>query len=158
VGRRLARARRIAAHRRTMLAAFAVSVLFLALYVLHKASRGFEHTPFHAEGVARAAYLALLVSHVALAMAVPPLALALIWLGARGRIDRHRRLARRAWPIWMYVSVTGVVIYALLYHLNPAPSSGAARVAPAPAVGHFVQRIRDDAAARPHLVEPPQVR
>jgi len=119
-GRLLARAHRVAAHRLHMTAAFAVSTLFLFLYVLHKWSRGFENTTFHAEGLAKAAYLALLFSHVTLAIAVPPLAIGLIVLGVRGRVARHRRLARWAWPIWMYVSVTGVVIYALLYHLNPS--------------------------------------
>jgi len=102
-----------------MLAAFALSSLFLVLYVAHKAARSFENTPFHAEGAARVAYLALLASHVTLAIAIPPLAIALVALGLRGRIARHRRLARIAWPIWMYVSVTGVAIYFLLYHLNP---------------------------------------
>jgi uncharacterized membrane protein YozB (DUF420 family) len=121
VGRRLARAGRISAHRRTMLAAFAVSSLFLALYVLHKASRGFESTTLHVAGAAKVAYLVLLFSHVALAMAVPPLAVALIALGLRDRRERHRRLARVAWPIWMYVSATGVLIYLLLYQLNPGP-------------------------------------
>jgi putative membrane protein len=128
VGRRLARARRIAAHRRAMLSAFAVSSLFLALYVTSKALAGFESLSFRAEGAARLAYLVLLLSHIALAAAVPPLAIALVALGLRGRIDRHRRLARVAWPIWMYVSLTGVVIYVLLYHLNPtggaSPSLG----------------------------------
>lgn len=118
-GRLLARAHRVAAHRLHMTAAFAVSSLFLVLYVAHKWSRDFENTTFHAAGLAKAAYLALLASHVVLAIAVPPLAIALIALGARGRIERHRRLARWAWPVWMYVSVTGVVIYVLLYHLNP---------------------------------------
>ena len=66
-------------------------------------------------------YLVLLFSHVVLAATVPVLAITLITLGLRGRIDRHRRLARWAWPIWMYVSVTGVAIYMLLYQLNPAP-------------------------------------
>jgi uncharacterized membrane protein YozB (DUF420 family) len=121
IGRRHARAGRISAHRRTMLAAFAVSSLFLALYVLHKAALGFASTTFHAEGAARLAYLVLLASHVTLAMAVPVLAVSLIVLGLRDRRERHRRLARIAWPIWMYVSATGVVIYVLLYHLNPAP-------------------------------------
>jgi uncharacterized membrane protein YozB (DUF420 family) len=119
-GRALARRGEIASHRATMLAALAVSTLFLASYVLHKVSRDFENTTFHAVGLAKAAYLALLVSHVTLAMAVPPLALTLVVLGLRGRIARHRRLARVAWPIWMYVSVTGVAIYVLLYHLNPS--------------------------------------
>ena len=120
VGRRLARRGRLVAHRRTMLAAFALSSLFLVLYVAHKAARSFENTPFHAEGAARAAWLALLASHVTLAMTIPPLAIALVALGLRGSFVRHKRLARVAWPIWMYVSVTGVAIYFLLYHLNPA--------------------------------------
>jgi len=123
-GRLLARAHRVAEHRLTMAAAFAVSTLFLALYLVHKWSRGFENTTFHAVGTAKAAYLALLLSHVTLASAVPPLAIALITLAVRGQVERHRRLARWAWPIWMYVSVTGVVIYALLYHLNPVPQPG----------------------------------
>ena len=121
-GRQLARARRLDAHRRTMIAAFAVSSLFLALYVLHKASRDFENTKFHVEGIAQAAYLALLFSHVVLAITVPPLAITLITLGLRGRFERHRRIARWAWPIWLYVSVTGVAIYLLLYPLNPVPA------------------------------------
>lgn len=119
-GRALARRGEIAAHRATMLGAFAVSTLFLISYVIHKVSRHFESTTFHAVGLAKAAYLTLLFSHVALAMAVPPLALTLIFFGLRGQIARHRRLARFAWPVWMYVSVTGVVIYVLLYRLNPA--------------------------------------
>ena len=119
-GRRLARRRDVPRHRRTMSAAFAVSTLFLVLYVAHKAARGFEHTPFHGEGLAKAGYLVLLMSHLSLAMLVPPLAVALIALGLRGRAATHRRLARFAWPVWMYVSVTGVAIYLVLYHLNPA--------------------------------------
>jgi hypothetical protein len=115
-----------------MLSAFAVSSLFLALYVLHKASRGFESTTFQVEGAARVAYLVLLFTHVTLAMTVPPLAVALVALGLSDRRERHRRLARIAWPIWMYVSVTGVVIYLLLYHLHPAPpESRSGRVLPA---------------------------
>ena len=119
VGRRLARQGRIEAHRRVMLSAFCVSSLFLVLYVLHKAWRNFENTPFHAEGVARVAYLAMLFSHVSLAMTVPVLAIVMIRLGLSDRREAHRRLARFAWPIWMYVSLTGILIYALLYHLNP---------------------------------------
>jgi uncharacterized membrane protein YozB (DUF420 family) len=119
VGRRFARSGRLVAHRRTMLTAFALSSLFLVLYVAHKAARNFENTPFHAEGAARVAYLTLLASHVTLAMAIPPLAITLVTLGLRGRFASHRRLARLAWPVWMYVSVTGVMVYVLLYHLNP---------------------------------------
>ncbi|MEE2672740.1 MAG: DUF420 domain-containing protein [Myxococcota bacterium] len=118
-GRRLVKQGRIQAHRRVMLSAFGVSSLFLFFYVSHKVSRGFENTTFHAEGAAKLAYLALLFSHVVLAATVPVLAILLIRLGLRDERPKHRRLARIAWPIWMYVSVTGVVIYVLLYHLNP---------------------------------------
>jgi uncharacterized membrane protein YozB (DUF420 family) len=119
-GRRLARAHRIDAHRRTMIAAFTVSSLFLAFYLLHKASRGFESTTLHVAPAAKAAYLVMLASHVLLAMTVPVFAILLIRHGLAGRIAEHRRLARIAWPIWIYVSVTGVLIYLLLYQWNPA--------------------------------------
>jgi len=119
VGRRLARAGRVDAHRRVMLSAFGVSTLFLALYVSRKLVFGLESTAFGAAGAAQAAYLALLASHVLLAMAVPVLAILLVRLGLQDRRAAHRRLARWAWPVWMYVSVTGVVIYLLLYHANP---------------------------------------
>lgn len=120
-GRALVKRGLIETHRRVMLAAFAVSSVFLASYVAHKVSRSFESTTFNAAGAVKTAYLTLLVSHVALAALVPFLALALIRFGLRGEIARHRRLARVAWPIWLYVSITGVVIYVLLYHLNPPP-------------------------------------
>lgn len=120
-GRSLARRHAVEAHKWTMLAAFAVSSVFLVLYVAHKASRNFENTTFHAEGIAKLAYLAVLASHVSLATTVPVFAIALIVLGARGHVERHRRLARVAWPIWLYVSITGVGIYVVLYHLNPTP-------------------------------------
>ncbi|MGI9590956.1 MAG: DUF420 domain-containing protein [Myxococcota bacterium] len=122
IGRSLARRRRLAEHRRVMIAAFCVSSLFLVSYLVHKFARDFENTTFHATGLAKTAYLALLASHVSLAMTVPVLASILVVLGLRGSFARHRRIARWAWPIWMYVSVTGVAIYVLLYHLNPAPS------------------------------------
>jgi uncharacterized membrane protein YozB (DUF420 family) len=121
VGRSLARRGRLDAHRRAMLAAFVTSSLFLVSYLIHKISRRFEHTTFHAEGAAQVVYLAILATHVALAMAVPVLAIALIALGLRDDRARHRRLARLAWPIWIYVSVTGVLIYLMLHPLNPPP-------------------------------------
>lgn len=120
-GRALVKRGRVDAHRRVMLAAFGVSSVFLASYVAHKVSRSFENTTYHAVGAAKTAYLALLASHVALAALVPFFAIALIRFGLRGELARHRRLARFAWPIWLYVSVTGVAIYLLLYPLNPPP-------------------------------------
>jgi uncharacterized membrane protein YozB (DUF420 family) len=121
VGRLRVRRGDVPGHRRAMLQAFAVSCAFLVLYVLHKAGRGFENTPYNGEGALRIFYLAMLASHVLLAMAVPVLALLLIRFGLGGRIAQHRRLARFAWPIWLYVSVTGVAIFLMLYPLNPAP-------------------------------------
>ena len=138
-GRRLARAQRFDAHRRVMIAAFAVSSLFLVLYVAHKTSRGFVNTAFHAEGAALVAYRVMLFTHVVLAMTVPVLAVALVALGVSGRRESHRRLARFAWPIWVYVSVTGVLIYLLLYQLNPAPAPASS--SPANSIG-----FRADAA------------
>ena len=119
IGRMLIKRGRVEAHRKVMLSAFGVSALFLTFYVAHKASKGFTNTTFNVEGVAKAAYLVLLSTHLVLAMAVPVLAILLIRWGLRDERARHRRLARVAWPIWMYVSVTGVAIYFLLYHLNP---------------------------------------
>jgi len=121
VGRGLARRGEVERHRLVMIAAFGVSSLFLVLYVGHKVSRNFENTTFNAEGWAKIAYLVLLGSHVLLAMTVPLIAIALIRLGLRDDRARHRRLARIGWPIWMYVSVTGVAIYLLLYPFNPSP-------------------------------------
>jgi len=118
-GRGLARRGEVERHKRVMLAAFAVSSVFLVSYLTHKFARSFENTTFNVEGPAKLAYLALLGSHVLLAMSVPVFAIALIRLGTRGERERHRRLARIAWPIWIYVSVTGVLIYLLLYLFNP---------------------------------------
>ena len=121
LGRHLVRQGRVEAHRRVMLSAFGVSSLFLVFYVTHKIWRGFEHTAYHGVGAARTAYLAILGTHLVLAMTVPFLALALIRLGLSDRRAEHRRLARFAWPVWVYVSVTGIVIYGMLYHWNPVP-------------------------------------
>jgi len=114
------RRRNLAAHRACMLAAFAVSVLFLACYLVYHAHAGSR--PFAGQGWIRPIYFVLLVSHIVLAAAIVPLALTTIYRGLsayRGlpaQIDRHKRLARRTLPIWLYVSVTGVIVYVLLYH------------------------------------------
>jgi putative membrane protein len=119
IGRWLIRRGDVLRHRMVMMAAFAVSSLFLLLYVSHKVSRNFENTTFNAEGWAKTAYLVLLASHVLLAMTIPFIAIALIRYGLKDDRSRHRRLARFGWPLWIYVSVTGVVIYLLLYPFNP---------------------------------------
>ena len=106
-------------HKRLMLSAFAVSSVFLASYVTHKASRDFENTTYNAVGLAKTLYLLMLATHIPLAAAVPVMALFLIRFGLTDQRERHRRLARWAWPIWIYVGVTGVLIYLVLYHWNP---------------------------------------
>ena len=119
-GRRLILRGEVERHKRVMMSAFGVSSLFLLLYVSHKVSRNFENTTLNVEGWAKSAYLVLLGSHALLAMTVPVLAIVLIRLGLRDDRAKHRRVARIAWPVWMYVSVTGVLIYLLLYPFNPA--------------------------------------
>jgi uncharacterized membrane protein YozB (DUF420 family) len=119
VGRWLIRRGDVLRHRIVMMAAFAVSSLFLLLYVSHKVSRNFENTTFNAEGWAKTVYLVLLASHVLLAMTIPLFAVALIRYGLKDDRARHRRLARIGWPLWIYVSLTGVLIYLLLYPFNP---------------------------------------
>ena len=96
-----------------MVTAFLTSTLFLASYLTYHAAK--LHTPFTGQGPIRTVYFALLISHVILAITVVPMALLLLWWASRARFDRHRRLARWALPIWLYVSVTGVVVYLMLY-------------------------------------------
>ncbi|MCC7417634.1 MAG: DUF420 domain-containing protein [Acidobacteria bacterium] len=112
-GYALIRQKRIAQHRKVMLAAFAASALFLASYVVYHAQVG--SVRFTREGVVRPVYFTLLLTHVVLAAAVPPLALVTLFRGLSGRYDRHRRIARWTLPSWLYVSVTGVLVYVLLY-------------------------------------------
>ncbi len=123
VGVRLIRRRRETAHKRTMLAAFAVSVVFLVCYLTYHqllfVNEGKHGKEFAGPAAIRPAYLALLISHVALAAAVPVLALVTIYHGYRDNRAKHVRIARWTYPIWLYVSITGVLIYALLYHVYP---------------------------------------
>lgn len=106
------------AHRMAMIAAFAVSTLFLACYLSYHALVG--HVPFAGRGPVRMVYFTILISHILLAVTVPVLAVAMFALASRGRWEAHRRLGRITLPIWLYVSVTGVVIYLMLYHFYPA--------------------------------------
>ncbi len=110
--------RQIAAHRAFMVAAFVVSVLFLSSYVVYHFSTRVI-TPFAGTGVWRTIYYALLISHSVLAAIVPILAVITLWRAVRGNFRRHRSVARWTFPVWLYVSVTGVLIYAMLYHLFP---------------------------------------
>ena len=111
-------------HRRLMLTAFAVSAAFLACYLYyHFVVTGGQPTEFRGAGWSRSAYLTLLASHTVLAAVNLPMVLRTLWLAHRGRFESHRRLARWTFPIWLYVSVTGVAVYVVLYHLNPEPLS-----------------------------------
>jgi uncharacterized membrane protein YozB (DUF420 family) len=105
----------VRAHRAAMVAAFVTSAVFLACYLTYHWLVG--HVPFRGVGTVRTVYFAILISHILLAVAVPVLALRMFFLAWKGRWEAHRRLGRWTMPIWLYVSVTGVVIYAMLYHL-----------------------------------------
>jgi len=109
------RARRIAAHRAAMLAATAVSIAFLISYLTYHAQAG--STRFQGSGAIRALYFSILLTHTVLAAIVPILVVICLWFAFRRQFDRHRRIARWTWPIWMYVSVTGVAVYWMLYRL-----------------------------------------
>jgi uncharacterized membrane protein YozB (DUF420 family) len=104
-------------HKQLMLAAFAVSVVFLGCYLTYHLTN--PPALFHGHGFARPVYFAILISHVVLAATVPFLAGATIYLGLKDRRIAHRKLAKLTWPIWFYVSVTGVVVYLMLYILYP---------------------------------------
>jgi uncharacterized membrane protein YozB (DUF420 family) len=112
------RRKRIAAHRRCMLSAVVTSCLFLISYLTYHFSAQ-AVTRFTAEGWVRPVYFAILISHIILAVVIVPLVLVTLVRALRERFDQHRRIARWTWPLWMYVSVTGVIIYVMLYHLYP---------------------------------------
>ncbi len=107
---------RVTAHRNTMIAALACSVLFLTSYLVYHAQVG--SVRFQGTGWVRTLYLGILLTHTVLAATVPFLAGTLVYFAWRGRFDRHAALARRALPIWLYVSVTGVVVYWMLYRME----------------------------------------
>jgi uncharacterized membrane protein YozB (DUF420 family) len=111
----LVRRRRLEDHRRVMLAAFGVSTLFLVSYVTYHANAGSR--PFPGRGAIRAVYFTILISHIVLAAAILPLALITLSRALRQQFDRHVPIARWTLPLWLYVSVTGVIVYLMLYQL-----------------------------------------
>ncbi len=113
VGYVLIRARRIEQHRACMLAAFGTSSLFLASYLVYHAQVG--SVPFTRQGVVRPLYFTILITHVTLAATVLPLAIVTLSRGLKKRFAKHRAIARWTLPIWLYVSITGVLVYVLLY-------------------------------------------
>ena len=114
-GYRLIRQGRREAHRKAMTAALAASALFLASYLVYHAQAG--SVKFTKTGWVRPVYFTILISHTVLAACVAPMALVTVWRAWKGRFERHRRLARITLPLWLYVSVTGVIVYLMLYHL-----------------------------------------
>ena len=109
------RHQKIAAHRASMIGALAVSSLFLISYLVYHYQVG--SVPFEQEGWVRVLYFSILVSHTVLAAIILPLVVRTVYLAVRGRIKQHRRIARWTFPLWIYVSVTGVVVYLMLYRL-----------------------------------------
>ena len=112
IGFTFIRARRIAAHRASMITAFVFSTLFLAGYIAHHALHGDVRYPVH--GAYRSVYLPLLASHIVLATVTLPLVLVTFFFSLSGRFPQHRRIARWTFPLWLYVSVTGVITYVML--------------------------------------------
>jgi uncharacterized membrane protein YozB (DUF420 family) len=102
-------------HKRWMLAAFSCSVVFLLSYLAYHYQVG--SVKFSGEGPVRILYFAILLTHTTLAVVTAPLAVATLSRGLRGRFDLHRRIARVAFPIWIYVSITGVIVYLMLYQM-----------------------------------------
>lgn len=120
----LIRAKKVEQHRMMMISAFVVSIVFLACYLLHKwhlySTTGVYNTTFSGTGAWRVVYLVLLFSHVSLAATVPVLALITINRGLNMRVELHKKIAKITFPIWLYVSVTGVIVYFMLYQWFPA--------------------------------------
>jgi len=114
-GHSLLRRGRVAAHRAFMIAAVCTSSLFLVSYLYYHAHVG--SVRFRGQGWTRPLYFSILTSHTLLAITIVPLVIVTLVRGLRGRFERHRAIARWTYPLWMYVSITGVVIYFMLYHL-----------------------------------------
>lgn len=114
-GYRFIRQGRREAHRRAMTAALIVSALFLTSYLVYHAQVG--SVKFQKTGWIRPVYFTILISHTVLAACVAPMALVTVWRAWKGRLEKHRRLARITLPLWLYVSVTGVLVYLMLYRL-----------------------------------------
>lgn len=118
-GRVLIRRGRVTAHRACMIAAVICSSGFLCSYLWYHAHVG--SIRFQGQGIVRPMYFGILISHTLLAAVVVPLVIVTLMRGLRARFDRHRAIARWTYPVWLYVSITGVVIYVMLYHLYAAP-------------------------------------
>lgn len=114
------RRRRIAAHRACMIGAVTTSSLFLISYVVYHVGFGAGVTRFAGDGIARTLYLTILISHTILAVTVVPFVIVTLTRALRGNFPKHRAIARWTFPMWLYVSVTGVIVYLMLYHIYPS--------------------------------------
>ncbi|HSP16149.1 MAG TPA: DUF420 domain-containing protein [Thermoanaerobaculia bacterium] len=114
------RRKRIPTHKRFMLAACITSILFLVSYITYHSLRHGVVTRFAGTGAVRTLYLTILTTHTILAVVIVPLAILSVMNGLRMRVPQHRRVARWTFPLWMYVSVTGVLVYFFLYHWFPS--------------------------------------
>jgi len=117
-GYRFIRARNIAAHRRCQISALVVSLLFLASYLTYHFHHG--ATRFQGTGLVRPLYFAILLSHTILAVVIVPLVIVTFYRAFRNDFARHRRIARITLPLWLYVSITGVIVYLMLYQIYPS--------------------------------------
>ena len=109
----------VTAHKTCMISAFAVSTVFLCCYLTYHIILRHGVTKFPAHGLVRGIYFAILISHTFLAVVIVPLILVTLYRAWRGQFDRHKRIARWTWPLWFYVSVTGVIVYWMLYQMYP---------------------------------------
>ena len=114
------RQKNIKAHRASMISAFVTSTLFLTSYLIYHFSKELGPTRFQGEGIMRPVYFSILITHTILAIAIVPMVFVTFSRALKKRFDRHRRIARWTLPIWLYVSVTGVIVYLMLYQLYPA--------------------------------------
>lgn len=118
------RTRQISRHRASMLTAASVSAVFLASYLTYHGIRtyyfGLGPTKFTGEGMIRPVYFTILTSHTVLAVVITPFILVTLWRGLKGDFEKHKRLARLVYPIWLYVSMTGVAVYLMLYQFYSA--------------------------------------
>lgn len=115
--------RQIAKHRICMITASSISAVFLLSYLTHHAIRtyyfGLTPTKFTGEGIIRPIYFTILTSHTFLAALVTPFVLVTLWRGLKGNYEKHKKIARLVFPVWLYVSITGVIVYLLLYQIYP---------------------------------------
>ncbi len=113
IGYRHIRSGRVVEHKRTMLMALVVSAAFLTSYLIYHSEVG--SVPYPHQDFSRYIYFAVLVPHIILAAVMVPFVLVLVWYALRSRFEKHRRLARRVWPVWMFVSVSGLIVYMMLH-------------------------------------------